>query len=233
MAHYGCIGKGRVSEDVRDVRGVTVRGADNERLGKVNDVIFDHDSMEIRYVVVDSVGWLEAGKFLLPLDRLISDGKHSDGLASDTTREQIKHAPQYKEQPQGSNGEWKRYEQEFKKYWEDQPVMHIKGSDRIITPPEEPAPAQLSSSQTSSSSGSGRQVNAASLFPERMTRVFPDPTPGSGKVILRPRESARVEEAAAGVNQLRPRWWEAFENYLHRNKRNIQAKCSECSTNAA
>jgi len=233
MAHYGCLGNERVSDDVRDVRGVTVRGADNERLGKVSDVIFDHDSMEIRYVVVDSGGWLETGKFLLPLDHVISDGKHSDGLASDTTRDQIKNAPQYKEQPQGSNGEWKRYEQEFKKYWEDQPVMHIKGSDRIITPPEEPAPAQPSSSQTPSSTGSGRQLNAANLFPERTTSVFPDPAPGSGKVTLRPRESARVEEAAAGVNQLRPRWWEAFENYLHRNKREIQAKCSECSTKAA
>jgi hypothetical protein len=108
--------------------------------------------------------------------------------------------------------------------------MHIKGSDRIITPPEDPASAQANSTETSPSTP---QINAADLFPDRMTSVFPGATPGSDRGTLRPKGVVRVEEAAAGVNQLRPRWWEAFENYLHRNKSDIQAKCSECSTKAA
>jgi hypothetical protein len=233
MAHYGSLGNQCLADDVRDVRGAIVRSSENERLGIVDDVIFDHDSMEIHYVVVDSGGWLEAGTFLLPVDRVSSDKNHGDGLATGTTRKQIKSSPQYDERSLHSKGEWKKFEQEFNKYWEDQPVMHIKGSDRIITPPEEPTPARPGSTAQSNRSSASREVNAAELFPKRMAGVFPDPAPGSGKVTLRPREAARVEQAAAGVNQLKPRWWDAFENYLRLNKNDIQATCSECSSKVA
>src|SRR5438067_3105 len=95
MAHCGCLEDQRVSDDVRDIRGTTVRGADGEKLGTVDDVIFDHDTMEIRYVVVDSEGWLEAGTFLLPADRISADGNDSDGLAAGTTKQQIENSPQH------------------------------------------------------------------------------------------------------------------------------------------
>ncbi|MGA8618840.1 MAG: PRC-barrel domain-containing protein [Candidatus Sulfotelmatobacter sp.] len=68
MAHYGSLETQPVSDDVHDIRGTTVRGSDGEKLGKVDDAIFDHDTMEIRYLVVDSGGWLEAETFLLPAD---------------------------------------------------------------------------------------------------------------------------------------------------------------------
>ena len=97
--------------------------------------------------------------------------------------------------------------------------MHLKGSDRIVTPADEPLPAPASSSPASSARQDGglsaeRQVNAADLFPRRISEVFSDPTPGSGKVTLRPKSVARAEKAASGVALLKPRWWESFENYL-------------------
>ncbi|MGH9640934.1 MAG: hypothetical protein ACRD3Q_00770, partial [Terriglobales bacterium] len=105
-------------------------------------------------------------------------------------------------------------------------------SYRIITPPEEPAPAtEAASSQRIESEDRG--LNAANLFPKRISEVFSDPAPGSGKVTLRPASVARAEEAAAGVSLLKPYWWESFENYLRKNKDEIQAKCSECSSKAA
>ena len=104
--------------------------------------------------------------------------------------------------------------------------MHLKDSDRIITPPEEPTAAPAGQIR-----GSGnREINAADLFPERMTPVFTDPEPKSGKVTLRPKPAARAEEAASGITLLKPRWWEAFENYLHINRDNIQGKCPECKS---
>jgi uncharacterized protein YrrD len=70
MAHLDSLGREHVSDhvshDARDVRGAVVRGPDGTTLGEVVDVIFDHDTMEISYLVVDSGGWLEAGSFLLP-----------------------------------------------------------------------------------------------------------------------------------------------------------------------
>jgi sporulation protein YlmC with PRC-barrel domain len=60
MAHYGTLETQPVSDDVQDIGGTTVRDSDGKKLGQVDDVIFDHDTVEIRYVVVDSDGWLEA-----------------------------------------------------------------------------------------------------------------------------------------------------------------------------
>ena len=59
MAHCGSLNTQLVSDDIHDVRGATVRGSDGEKLGNVDDLIFDHDTM-IHYLVVDSGGWLEA-----------------------------------------------------------------------------------------------------------------------------------------------------------------------------
>ena len=73
MDHYGSLETLPVSGDVHDVRGTTVRGSDGEKLGNVDDAIVDHDTMEIRYLVVDSGGWLEAGTFLLPADVVSAD----------------------------------------------------------------------------------------------------------------------------------------------------------------
>jgi hypothetical protein len=116
--------------------------------------------------------------------------------------------------------------------------MHLKGSDRIITPADEPLPAPASSSPESSARQDGglsaqRQVSAADLFPRRISEVFSDPAPGSGKVTLRPKSVAHAEKAASGVASLKPRWWESFENYLRLNKDDIRADCAQCKSKAA
>jgi hypothetical protein len=76
-------------------------------------------------------------------------------------------------------------------------------------------------------------VSAADLFPRRISEVFSDPAPGSGKVTLRPKSVARAETAASGVALLKPRWWESFENYLRLNKDDITADCAQCKSKAA
>jgi len=51
MARCGSLGTQRLSGDIRDIRGTPIRGSDGAKLGKVDDVIFDHDTMEIGYLV--------------------------------------------------------------------------------------------------------------------------------------------------------------------------------------
>jgi hypothetical protein len=230
MAHSGNLGSQRLSDDIQDIRSATIRGLDGQELGRIDDIILDHESMEILYLVIDSGGWLEPRTFLFPSDRVSLDEDHEDGVATGVTRRQIENAPQYDEQSLRSADEWKKYEQEFKKYWAEEPVMHIKGSDRIITPPEEPIPAQASSMGNRSAGSGHRELNAADLFPNRLTDIFSDPTPSSGKVTLRPKSVARAEKAHSGVALLKPHWWEAFENYLRVNKSDIQSKCPHCAS---
>jgi sporulation protein YlmC with PRC-barrel domain len=236
MAHYGNLGNKHLDEDVHDIRGTVIRGSDGKELGKVNDVIFDHATMEIRYVVVGGNG-LGAKTFVLPADRLYGDVNHPDDFASTMTIEKIENSPQYdKNSSRSSSGdewnkdEWKKYEQEFKQYWEEKPVMHMKDSDRVLVPPVAP---ERGSSIGHEGGGISESPDIARLFPERIAGVFPDPAPGAGKVTLRPKSAVRVEEAASGVTMMKPHWWESFENYLRENKSDIQSNCPECKSKAA
>jgi sporulation protein YlmC with PRC-barrel domain len=232
MTHNGSIGRQAVPKDIRDIRGTTLRGADNNKLGEVSDVIIDHDTMDIRYLVVESQGWLDSGTFLLPANRVSRDENDENNLAAVATRGQIEQSPTYDNLLQKSGDEWDRYQTDFKRYWDEEPVMHIKGSDRIITMPDQPA-APHANSRFESREVEENEPNVSDLFPDRMTPVFSDTSPGSGKVTLRPKAAIRAEDAASGVTLLKPRWWESFENYLKINKDEIQAKCPECPSKAA
>ena len=73
MAHYGTLRDYHFvdNESADDIRGGSkVYGLNNEKLGKIDDVIFDHSTGQIRYVVVDTGGWLSSKKFIVPSHRL-------------------------------------------------------------------------------------------------------------------------------------------------------------------
>lgn len=59
MAHVERLGNQAAPDDVRDVRGTVIRDSHCEKIGNIKDVILDCDTMETRYIVVDSAGWLK------------------------------------------------------------------------------------------------------------------------------------------------------------------------------
>jgi uncharacterized protein YrrD len=69
--------------DVDDIRGSKLYGLNDEKLGKIDDVIFDHRTGEIRYVVVDTGGWLASKKFIVPANRIPTSRKHPDDFMVD------------------------------------------------------------------------------------------------------------------------------------------------------
>jgi sporulation protein YlmC with PRC-barrel domain len=229
MTHYGTIGRQAVSKEIHDVRGTKVHGMDGTKLGDVADVIFDHKTMKIHYLVMDSGGWLAALTYLLPADRVVADKKDEDSLGAAVSRRQIEDSPQYNKAALGSEKEWQKYEQEFKKYWKEEPVTYREDSYRIITPSEGPRSAHATPTSQMNES-SKRKLNPARLFPERIAQAFSDPAPSSGKLRLRPKSVMRAEDSASGITLLKPRWWNTFENYLRLNKDDIQARCSQCSS---
>ena len=89
MDHYGMLRDYRFSDDVDDIRGASLYGADDDKLGKIDDVIFDHATGTIQYAVVDTGGWLSSKKFLVPADRIHPDAKNKDDFAIDATKQQI------------------------------------------------------------------------------------------------------------------------------------------------
>jgi len=228
MAHYGSLGGQNFGRRVDDIRGANIYGADDEKIGKLDDVVFDHATMEIEYVVVDSVD-PEVGKFLLPASEISADTKHPDHFSADITKDESRSVPSYDEKTLKSESKWKKFLEGFKKWWEDSPVMHRRDRpDRIVTPPEEPAAGQARSTSSAQAPAAGTGIPASQLFPERMTDKFSDTRPGAHKVTLRPKPVARVEEAAQGVALLRPRW-DDFEEFLSLNRAEIVEQCEECS----
>jgi hypothetical protein len=137
MAHYGLLGRDNFSEETDDVRGATLYGVNDEKLGKIDDVIFDHSNGDIRYVVVDTGGWLSSKKFLVPTNRLRESSKHENDFSSDLTKEQVESFPAYDESYLKSEEKWGDYENRYKAKWETGPVMHRAEPDRNITPNHE------------------------------------------------------------------------------------------------
>src|SRR5579863_2986512 len=97
MAHYGILRTTAVSDAVEDIRGAALYGTNDEKLGKIDDVIFDHSTGDIRYVVVDTGGWLSTKKFVVPAKHLRYSTKHEGNFASDLTKQQIEALPAFKE----------------------------------------------------------------------------------------------------------------------------------------
>ena len=204
MAHYGSLGDQRFTADVPDVRGADVYGSEDERIGNIEDVIFDHETMEIRFVVIEGGDRSQSHKFLVPVNRIFDDYKHRDGFAIGITKQKSQGFPDF------DNAQ--------------------RGSDRILTPtPEElRASGNVSDSDADAGASGDLEFSAGELFPERISDLFSATAPGAHKVTLRPRSVRRAEEAAAGVARLKPRW-NAFAEHLRRNRSEVQSHCAQCA----
>jgi len=223
MPHYGTLSNYAFSEQVDDVRGATLYGLEDEKIGKIDDVIFDHTSGQIRYAVVDSGGWLKSKKFLIPADRIATYPKSPDDFVIGITKHQIESFPPYDEKKLGSEADWKRYEDDYKRSWHEAPVQHQHGTDRNITPAE-PVGAPIPRPSTNVEG----EVSGADLTPQRLSGKFPSAEPSGQKLTMRPAGTAeRAEEASYGTVPLSGRWG-ALEEHLRRNRVDIQARCSQC-----
>ncbi len=261
MAHYGMLRDFRFQgEDVDDIRGSALYGIDDDKLGKIDDVIFDHATGAIEYAVVDTGGWLSSKKFLVPAEQIHPYANNTDDFAIDATKQQIEALPKYDEDAMKTDTDWKGYDQRYREAWSSGPVMHKEGSTHSITPEANEMPA-----------GSGSGAGDAALMPERMAGVFTSTSPDPGKLRMRPAGTAAKAEdgrmpgafepgdipTAAGevaddrVNEdpllaqrdhltdpeelyvserQRHSRLTAFEDHLRRNRVDVTAKCGSCGT---
>src|SRR5579871_1750289 len=150
MAHYGILRDTPVAEATEDIRGAHLYGLNDEKLGKIDDVIFDHSTADIRYVVVDTGGWLKTKKFLVPTERLRASAKHENDFETDLNKEQVESFPPYNESDLASDSQWAGYEDRYRSKWETDPVMHRTGTDRNITPTTQQFSGNVSSERAAS-----------------------------------------------------------------------------------
>jgi hypothetical protein len=147
MAQHGRLRDYRFTDVAEDIRGSKLYGLNDEKLGKIDDVIFDHFTGVINYVVVDTGGWLSTKEFIVPVDRLRASVEHKDDFATDLTKAQVESFPPYKESDLESDEQWSDYEGRYRSKWEANPVMHRAETDRNITPTTQQMQGNLSSAR--------------------------------------------------------------------------------------
>ncbi|HEX3354814.1 MAG TPA: PRC-barrel domain-containing protein [Terriglobales bacterium] len=205
MPHYGTLRDYHftdVDEATDDIRGAKVYGVDDEKLGKIDDVIFDHSTGDIRYVVVDTGGWLSSKKFIVPPYQLTPSVQHEDDFQVHLTKEQIETFPPYNESDIESDEKWNDYEGRYRSKWEADPIMHRVATDRNITP----------TTKQQIDAGSGSLASDDLEEDETVSDVTPMRT-----------------EASLGVDPSGPsRRWDTFEDRLRQRRQEIVSVCSAC-----
>ena len=206
MAHLGTLRDYRFSDidnATDDIRGAKVYGLNDEKLGKIDDVIFDHATGAIRYVVVDTGGWLSSKKFIVPPYQLSQSQSHEDDFQVHLTQEQIENFPPYNESDIESDEKWNDYEGRYRSKWADGPVMHRVATDRNITPTTK----QQIDAGSGTLSGKAAEDDTASDFTPMRT------------------------EASLGVDPSGPsRRWDTFEDRLRQRRQEIVSVCPSCKT---
>ncbi len=140
MTRYGTLGDYRfsdVKDAANDIRGAAVYGPNDEKLGEIDDVIFDQGTGGIVYVVIDTGGWLSSKKFLVPPSEVRPSLQHRDNYLVDLSKERIESFPPYDGAALTSEELWADYERRYRSNWETRPVMHRVATDRNITPTTE------------------------------------------------------------------------------------------------
>ena len=236
MAHYGMLRDYAFAEDVDDIRGADLYAADG-KIGTVKDVIFDHENGDIRYLVAD-LG--HDRRVLIDSGHVFRSSADEDSFETDLTSAEASRLPSFDEKTFEAEHEWERhhgenrkvwkeredrYQEEYKRQWEEDPVMHMKGSDRMITPDLGPA-----------TGSEERIVTGADLTPRRIVDKFaqsgpmtvPSTNEGRDDLTLRPAGTASHAEQAAAGAWARSERLRGFQNSVRSQMPRLQQACGVC-----
>lgn len=189
MPHYGLLHDHKM-EDVDDLRGAEVYGVNDEKLGKIDDVIFDHSSGEIRYILLKTGGLLSGKRVMVPANRVEPYGNHDDKFYAELDKERLEMLPEFNDEKLKNEGDWAQFEKNYEERWNDGTVMYNKDTGRIITPPTneqvQPAGGQPLSQQA-------RESLNRDFTPQRMGKrdeLWGVGDSGTGKTTLRPQKAS-------------------------------------------
>jgi len=228
MAHYGILGNTSLGESAEDIRGSHLYGMNDEKLGKIDDVVFDHSTGDIRYVVVDTGGWLKSKKFIVPAQGLRPSQRHSDDFEVNLGKQQVESFPTYHESDLESESTWRDYEGRYRAKWVSDPVMHREETDRIVTPTTFQAEGNYSSERAEAQAhgqpvpprsisrrGSEADIDAAEETTERAVPA------GSDSVV--------ISSNAVGIGGR----WDTFQSHLRERRKHAVASCRTCAGESA
>ena len=222
MSHYGTLQDCRISDAAEDIRGSKLYGLNDEKLGKIDDVIFDHSTGLIRYVVVDTGGWLTTKKFIVPADRLRASNEHKDDFVVDLNKKQIESFPPYKESDLEAEDKWADYEGRYRSKWETSPVMHRAETDRNVTPTTQQMTGNSSSARAAGEAAGGWAAGSKAADVEAAAR----PTE---RIVPAGTDSVVISNSAVGIGGR----WDVFQARLRERRKEAVAACNTCTSGSA
>jgi hypothetical protein len=209
MAHFGTLRDYSLldsqTENAFDIRGASIYGAGGKKLGKIDDVIFDHATGNIHYVVVDTGGWLSSKKFIVPPQQLRDSSQHKNDFEGNLTKEQIQQFPPYDDSDVDSEAKWRDYESRYQESWVGGAVQHREGSDHNVTPTADEMPPEPGSIGSQLSREENATLTADRIVPARMDEVV-------------------INNSAVGIGGR----WSNFEDRLRQRRRDITSQCENC-----
>jgi len=107
-----------IPDRTADIRGAAVYGVDGDKIGNVEDVIFDTDRSSGLYAIIDSEGWLEVHRFLIPSDYMRNKSGDPNAFVVPVTRNQIEQLPEFSEDVLESKGRFAEYQSRYRSKWE-------------------------------------------------------------------------------------------------------------------
>ncbi len=224
MAHYGLLRNYQLGESAEDIRGSALYGRDDEKLGKIDDVIFDHSTGNITYVVADTGGWLSTKKFIVPTNYLRASDKHEDAFTSNLTKQQIETFPPYNEKDLESQERWGDYENRYRAKWESGPVMHREQTDRNVTPTTQ----QMQGNQSSIRASEG--YSRPTPIRQNVNREADVAAAASSeRVVPAGTDSMVINNSAVGIGGR----WDTFQARLRERRKEAVTGCQSCTVGPA
>lgn len=235
MSHYATLDKYRFDADADDIRGAKLYGEGGQELGRVRDVVFEHGTGEIQYMVVDHG---RDRRVLVPLGRVFRSVMDENSFSSDLTREDLDRLPAFDNKVLHNDRQWRDYEQlhkmsmrdrtqskeRYERQWSEDPVQHREGAPaHSITPAPEPGRSNVTSIDR------GRRDDyTPDVWPERLTPVFGSTRNDSEKLEMVPQaESSRGPAAEYVTAGLGPKW-NNFSERVKRDLHHIRGRCERC-----
>jgi len=239
VAHYGILRNMSFSEAAEDIRGSNLYGAGDEKLGKIDDVIFDHATGTIRYIVVDTGGWLSTKKFVVPSGSVRLSADHKDDFETPLTKQQIESFPPYEESDLDSDSKWADYEERYRSKWEIAPVMHRAETDRNITPTTAQMPGNSPSEVAANQAHGWASGTESAPFDEEFERPAVDQdfdtaeieaaSVSTDRIVPAGTDSVVISSSAAGIGGR----WDTFQSRLRERRKEAVTGCKTCTGESA
>ncbi len=209
MAQYGTLGTYQLQNAAEDIRGSHLYGLDDEKLGKITDVVFSNGTGDILYVVVDTGGWLSTKEFIVPAERVRVSSKHENDFEVALTKSQVETFPPYNSKDVEKDEDWGEYENRYRSKWVTGPVMHREATDHNITP----TPQQIT--QGTGATGGSRAAFGASPDLAADAAAADDPDTDSGRIIPAGSDAVVIDNGPSGIGGR----WDTFQSRLRERRK--------------